>query len=42
MNENPFDYGMNETEQETAQAVPQNKNTEPQRATLPSDWRRVS
>lgn len=32
MNENPFDYGMNETEQETAQAVPQNENTEPQRA----------
>ena len=32
MNENPFDYGMNENGQETAQTVPQNENTEPQRA----------
>lgn len=32
MNENPFDYGMNENGQETAQTVPQNENIEPQRA----------
>ena len=34
MNENPFDNGMNEAEQETAQTVPQNEHTEPQRATF--------